>query len=681
LTSQKVSGTTGSTLAFLPLRRRYLWLMSVTLLVAAVLRLAAVGQVPPGLYHDEAYNGLDALKILDGDFSLYFSANNGREPMFIYLIALWVGLLGRSPFAVRLASFAPGLLTIAATYAMARTLFSRRVGLMSAAVLGVTLWHVHLSRVGYRAVLLPLFIALTIWQGALGWRTGRRRYWLAAGALYGLSFYTYMAVRFTPVALFLFGLYCLLTRPGWRKRERLVPLAWAGLTFLLTLAPLILFTFLHPDLVLSRTGQVAIWNPEIHGGDLMGTLVTHTTRTLGMFFLKGDRIWRHNVPWRPVFDPLLGLFFLAGLARAVRGFRRDGALALVVIWTLTLMLPTLLAEDAPHFLRGAGVWPMAALFPALGMDWLMGQGWTVSSRQGWVSALRAGSVVLALLVGLFSTAAAYFGDYAHADQTAYWFESGAVELAADVNGFLGVGWDGERMQHGTPGERQVYIEPLLWENWTAVPFLTAESPTVKLLPLNRGWPAVESGPVAIFVWPYGNWKRVWPMLNAPAEIRVAEGALSQGDRDPQPFTTYRAFYVTPVDSVAPALARFQGGVELVGATMQRTNQGVRVALRWHATARLASEYTVFVHYIRDGQRIGQSDVQPANGHYPTSRWRAGDLINDDHFVTLADPLDVARDQIFVGLYRPDDSQRLDLLDQAGNPAGSFVALPISEILP
>lgn len=666
--------------------RNYLWLLVPILLVAAALRLLCIGQVPPGLYHDEAYNGLDALKVLDGEWPLYFSANNGREPMFIYLVALAVGLLGRSPFAVRLTAFAPGLLTVAASYAMAHTLFSRRVGLLSAAVLSVTLWHVHLSRVGFRAVLLPLFIALAVWQGALGWRTGRRRHWLAAGTLYGLSFYTYMAARFTPCALLLCGLYYL--RPaqrdgqpppgaaphagrggmaGPRRGERHI--LWAALALCVTLAPLMLFTILHPDLILTRSGQVSIWNPAIHGGDFWGTLANHVTRTLGMFFVKGDRIWRHNVPWRPVFDPLLGTFFVVGLWRALRGLRRDPAMAFIVIWTATMMLPTLLAEDAPHFLRGVGVLPLIVLFPALGMDWLL-------RFTGRVSRV-ATSVIL--LVGLVSTATAYFGDYARADVAGYWFEDGAEALAGRSNGFLGSGWDGERMLHGSPGDRQVYLEPGLWETWTAVPFLIAASPAVHLLPTNRAWPAVEEGPAAIFVWPYGNWKRVWPMLNAPAEIRVEEGALSQGDRDPEPFTTYRAFYVTPVGALPPALAQFQAGVELVGAGMWSADQGVRVELRWHATAPLTENYTVFVHYVRDGERIGQGDAQPAGGHYPTSRWRAGDLIHDEHVIIVPVAPDPARDQVLLGFYRPADGQRLDLLDQAGNPANTFFALPVSAI--
>jgi len=648
--------------------------MVLTLLLATALRLPALGRVPPGLYHDEAYNGLDALKILDGDLSLYFAANNGREPLFIYLVALWIGLLGRSPFALRLAAFAPGLLTVAATYAAARALFTRRVGLLSAAVLSVTLWHLHLSRVGFRAVLLPLFIALTLWQGALGWRTGRRRHWLAAGVLYGLSFYTYIAARFTPVALALFGLYLFLTRADARTRQRLASLGWFGLAFLVTLAPLACFTLVHPDLVLGRSDQVSIWNAEINGGDFWGTLARHTVRTLGMFFVKGDRIWRHNVPWRPIFDPLLGAFFLLGLLWALRRFRRDAAMALLVIWTATMMLPTLLAEDAPHFLRGVGLLPLTAVFPALGIDGLL----RIVRRSSRIKpvALHLLPLVI-LLIGLCSSVTAYFGAYARAEMTAYWFEDGAEALAGDINGFLGVGWDGEQMLHEVPGDKRVYVEAALWDTWTALSFLVAESPAVQILPSDQDWPTVEGGPAAIFVWPYGNWKRVWAMLNGPAEISVKEGPLSQGDRDPEPYTTYRVFYIRPIGVVPTPLARFQGGVELLEAPIRLVNGGVRVELRWHATAPLPADYTVFVHYMRDGQRIAQGDAPPAGGHYPTSRWQVGDVIHDEHLVPLLDAPDPARDQIILGLYRPEDDQRIALVDQEGHPDGTFFTLSLN----
>ncbi len=722
------------------------WTVAV-LLVTTALRLVACGEVPPGLYHDEAYHGLDALDILRGHFPLYFPANNGREPLFIYLIALVVGLLGKSPFALRLAAFPIGLLTVAATVAMGRALFSRRVGLLAAAVLAVTLWHVHLSRVGFRAVLLPLFIALTVWQGALGVRraggTGRGeeretrrqggkrqetggqrgrgeqwRHWLAAGVFYGLSFYTYTAARFTLVALAAFGLYLLVVRPAMSHLQSPTSnlQSWRGvglaaLAALVTVAPLAAYAVGHPDVVLGRPGQVSVFNPVIHGGDPWGTLVAHTLRTLGMFFVRGDRIWRHNVPWRPAFDPVLGGAFVLGLLVALRRARQDPAAGFVLVWTAVMSLPTLLAEDAPHFLRSVGVLPVVAILPALGLDWLaLRIGESANRRIGQSSSRklvvgRFVILVFPLLFGLGSTARAYFGDYARDPTTGYWFERGAVALAGRINGFLGVGWDGERMSRGAEeqeskgagADRRAYLDPALWEEWPQVRFLVAAPEAVKVG--LEGEP--QGGSVAVFAWSYGDWQRAWTLLPAPAEVTVEEGPLSQGDRDPEPFTTYLAFFATPPAPAIPALAHFSGGVELLGVEVTPAGEytpplaggdvgggdapplvggdggGVRVRIRWRATAPLAEDYTVFLHYLRDGERITQADSRPAGGHYPTTVWRSGDVVNDDHYVEgIGAPLP-GHDALLFGLWQPESGAMLYLLDEAGNPAGDWIKVSVT----
>src|SRR5258706_2594838 len=77
-----------------------------TVLLAVValggaLRFYQVGTTPPGLYQDEAYNGLDALDILAGSHPIYFPANNGREPLFIYLEAAGVAVFWPTPPALR----------------------------------------------------------------------------------------------------------------------------------------------------------------------------------------------------------------------------------------------------------------------------------------------------------------------------------------------------------------------------------------------------------------------------------------------------------------------------------------------------------------------------------------------------------------------------------------------------
>jgi 4-amino-4-deoxy-L-arabinose transferase-like glycosyltransferase len=673
-------------------RRGMLWGMVAVLLVAAALRLVAFGQVPPGLYHDEAYHGLDALDILQGNLSLYFPANNGREPLFIYLIALAVGLLGRSPFALRLVACFAGLLTVAATAAMGRALFSRRVGLLAGAVLAVTLWHVHLSRVGYRAVLLPLFTALAIWQGAWGIKSGRWQHWLAAGVLYGISFYTYTAVRFTPVALGAFCLYALAIRPPISSPRLRHGVGLAVLALLATLIPLAVYTIGQPDVVLGRLEQVSVFSPAINGGDPWGTLGAHTLRTLGLFFVRGDRIWRHNVPWRPVFDPLLGAAFVLGLLISVRRLRRDPAAGFVLVWTAVMSLPTLLAEDAPHFLRAVGVLPVVALFPALGLNWLAGivksQISNPQSQFGHWSLVIGHLAVLAfLLFSLVSTAWAYFGDYARNSMTAYWFERGATTLAGRVNGFLGVGWDGERMMHGGPGDGRVYLDPWLWEEWPQVRFLIAapEAVTLEL----EGEPCGD--PTAVFVWPYEDWTRAWNLLPSPAEITVEEGPLSQGDRDPEPYTTYLAFFATPPNPATPAQARFSGGVELLGVEVAPAEStapslvgwaggGIRIRLRWRAIEPLAEDYVVFLHYLRDGGLVAQADGRPAEGRYPTMLWHPGDVVNDDHYVEDVGIPIPGRDVLRFGFWQPESGAKLFLLDEAGNPAGDWLDVRVESLI-
>ncbi len=194
-------------------------------------------------------------------------------------------------------------------------------------------------------------------------------HWIAAGALYGASWYTYNAARFTPVAVACLGIYGLLTH-----REEMKRLwrgaVWAGLVALVVLLPLGLYTLGHPDIVLARTGQVSVFSEQINGGHFWQTLGRHTLATLGMFTIRGDRIWRHNVSGRPVWGPALGLAFTIGVGVALARFRRSAAMATVLLWTAAMAVPTLLAEDAPHFLRGVGVLPTAALLPVLGLAWL-----------------------------------------------------------------------------------------------------------------------------------------------------------------------------------------------------------------------------------------------------------------------------------------------------------------------
>jgi len=649
----------------------------VTALAAAV-RIFALGEIPPGLYHDEAFNGLDALGVLAGRWPVYFAANRGREPLFIYVIAATVGLLGRTPGALRLAAALCGTLTIPATYLMARAWFNQRVALLSAAVLATTLWHVHLSRIGFRAVTLPLTTALALWLGARAYHSRHRRDWLLAGLLYGLCFYAYLPARFTPIVLAAFALYLLSTGRG----RRLWPgVAWFAAGTLMTLAPLALYAVGHWDVVMGRPGQVSVFNPLINGGDLWGMLGRQLVGSLGMFFVRGDTIPRHNLPGRPVFDPLLGAAMVWGLARAVLRARREVAPALTLIWVGLMLVPTWLAEDAPHFLRAVGVLPLLATLPALGLDAAMGrleQRW----RHGWAVA----TACTILSIGLAATGWDYFVRYGADPQTGYAFEDAATALAVEANRFVGVGWDGSGLvarsapPPGGGGKGGVYVDSRLWDEWAAIPFLVPETGMVIRLPTAS--PHLEEGAgggTLLLLWPHDEVKARLPrpyidLLPRNARIEVHAGPLARGDLEDAPYTAYVAYAAEPkVQRPAGCLARFGDQIALSGYTVKVDDQEWQVRLEWEALASPLGNYTVFVH-LRDGEQVvAQDDGEPAGGYYPTGLWRKGDVIEDTHVLELPRKW-VSEPQLVVGLYVWTTMERLEVVSPSGKPLGDEFAI-------
>lgn len=646
--------------------------------LAAALRFYALGQLPPGLYHDEAYNGLDALWVLAGARPVFFKANNGREPLFIYLVAASVAVLGRSPLAVRLVSAILGTLTVPATYLMTRALSTRRVALLAAAVTAVAVWPLGLSRVGFRTVAMPLFIALALWQLWSGCRTRRARSFAWGGLFYGLTFYTYLAARFTPVALLACGATVV---AGASSDRKLLPrrglLIFVGIA-LLVAAPLMGYTLTHWDTVAARSYQVSVLNPDINEGHLASILVRHVGRTLLMFTARGDFIPRHNVPHRPVFDPLMGLAFLLGLAVALRHWREPEN-AFVFVWTAVMLLPTVLAEDAPHFLRAVGVLPVLFVLPALGLDAV----WRFVAHRS-SATLATTAVLLALTVSLGATVRDYFFRYAPSQAAYYNFEAGATELATEVNRFLGQGWTGTGPSrlgaYPAPGPqgagRRVYLARRFWEGWASLRFLIPPSPELILVPDQGDPEPLEGDDLLLILWPYEDNATVLRRLPPEVTVQAREGAWERGDLDPKA----RLLYVTvrATKGIAPpgnVSAAFEEGIRLAGYRLDALpGNELRIGLYWQSTSWPSEDYTVFVHVLGPEGLVAQDDARPVQGYYPTSLWRAGDTVLDEHVVSLGEPFDPARHRIVVGLYQLETLERLKVLDDAGHVIGDSVHL-------
>jgi hypothetical protein len=649
---------------------------------AVVLRFFQLGQLPPGLYRDEAYNGLDALEVLAGNHAFYFAGNNGREPLYIYLTAGAVALFGRSALAVRLGAAVIGSLTTLVIYKLAKEWFGQRVGLLSAWLWAITLWPVHLSRIGLRAILLPFFLGLAFWLGTLAYRRQDGRLWLLTGLVYGFSFYTYLAVRFTPLLFILLAVYFFLTqrregakRQGSRgagsrdcgqgsRRARgniLTPIFWlrcgrgSGLfLFVLgtaaVLLPLVFLTWQDPDLILGRAGQVSIFDEAVNHGRFASTLWQHTGQALGMFFWQGDTILRHNPAGRPIFDLLMTLPFLIGVAWCVGHWRHWPAMTLL-LWTAVMAGPTILAADTPHFLRAVGILPAVVVFPALGLVWV-GEGvasgeWRVASggwrvarsrwRGFWGVLLVGGVIGGSLLLTILD-----YGRYSRDPETAYLFEAAASDLAADIS--------------SQAAETVIFVDNRFWSGWPALHFLVDENRVVRFQG-EDGFAGMVGRDTAVYAWPHRSLDYLAQSLPPPALIHSRSGSLARGDLEAQPYPLYVYYHARPAPDW-PVVANFNNLLQLRQATLAPLPASqVQIDLYWSAETAVTQPLITFIHIIGPNGLIAQDDEAPANGRWPW--WQPGLSIHDQHIMNLPEPFN-EDDQVLIGLYDANTQIRLPL---------------------
>jgi 4-amino-4-deoxy-L-arabinose transferase-like glycosyltransferase len=105
---------------------------------------------------------------------------------------------------------------------------------------------------------------------------------------------------------------------------------------------------------------------------------------------------------------------------------------------------------------------------------------------------------------------------------------------------------------------------------------------------------------------------------------------------------------------------FDQVIALTHARVDDQSGAVRVQLLWQSIKPLPRDVTVFVHaYDATGQLVTTGDGPPMKGNFPTSLWQPGDLVLDEHTLALPAGLALNDVQVKVGLYRLEDTLRLE----------------------
>jgi hypothetical protein len=734
-------------------------LLLVTVLVAAFLRLYELDLLPPGLFYDEAYNGLDVRGVLSGaHLPLYFPGNYGREPLFLYLQSAFVALLGYTPYALRLTAAFIGILTIPVVYWAFHTLYTegtedsqraqrenREIILPSAfsvlsasnsapsvtryfwpatiaaAGLAVSYWHVSVSRLGFRAILLPLLSSLAIGCFWRAWTSRRRRDFVWAGVWLGAALYTYTAARVLPLVLLAFilveAVIHLFTRAGHREHrgftERTenteitpspshpfsLPLRGISLTAataLLVAAPLLLTFARDPALLGARTGDISIFT--VSPVDMPGTpaerFLHNVLAVAGNFYVAGDEAVRHNLPGRPVNDLLLATLFTLGLGAALWRSRRP-AMRLLLLWLAVMATPTLFAAQAPHVLRGIGMLPPLALLYGVGGGVILA---VLTRWQRWAA---PGLVILVLAVSGAITFRDYFQRWPTSERFGVEFSIGE-QLAAEA---IAAAWDEIAAGQGLVVPRDLLFTPNVQ---FAVGEITVREPapgeSLDLGALTGVAYLVQAAPPAaqsLYLLHARDGQVVASRLSTPLGLR-SPSAVEQLTQRPaqQVLTAPRAggswptIYAGVLPLTAPELApapirypldaRFSNGLTLVGFDLAPDRIDPEGALQlmtfWRNDApdgKLdVNGFDLFAHLALPDGRIVQKNGG-LGGAWPPERWQPGVVYDDVRRLPLPADAPAGRADVAVGLYDPASPAgmvRIGIVDANGMVGADQVVL-------
>jgi hypothetical protein len=450
------------------IRLRVNWVfiaLAAILLLGSYFRLKDLNLVPREMTSDHVEMLNDAHRLLQGTTEVFFASNGGREAMQFYALALFSQLPGlRLDFlTLKLLGALESIITIPVMYWMAKTVIGERerrlgtlVGLLTAAFVATSYWHVTLSRMGERIVLMPLATALLIIFLTRALRYNRRMDFILAGLALGVGLYTYQAFRMAIVVVAIAGLMALIYY--WRRqqvRRLLLNFAACGIVTFLIFLPLFAFSLENPEHFWLRTsgrlfgdaltqttdenGSIVYRDPTIQEQlaafqQNLPVLVSNMRNALLMYNWRGDVAWIQSFPNAPALDPITsGLFVVGAAAWIGRMFRRRDLFTwLFPVMFLLMLLPSALAIgmpiENPSATRISGTLPLTFMLVALPLAEMARAAWRLIG--GTAGMIVPGLAAIGLVVGSYvANQDTYFVDYNRMYiDSSYPYSAGAVYL-------------------------------------------------------------------------------------------------------------------------------------------------------------------------------------------------------------------------------------------------------------
>jgi len=329
-----------------------------TLLVLAVMalvlffRVYRLSDVPSQMISDHAEKLWDVGDVLNGQTSIFFPRNTGREFFQFYLTAAIILLFktGLTFLSLKIGTVLAGLVTLFYIYLLGREIGGKRVGLLALTFAGIAYWPNVISRYGLRFPLYPLFYAPALYYLIWALRTRNRHGFILSGLFLGLGLHGYSPFRMVPfIILLAVGLYL------WHKQSEGYRLQTIWGLFTLVIMAFIVFLPLarymteNPDMVLYRAmTRVGDFERPLAAAPWQ-IFLQNLRNSLTMFSWDDGEVWPISIPHRPVLDVVTSVFFHLGvLLMIIRYIRQRHWVDVFTLVSIPmLMMPSILSLAFP----------------------------------------------------------------------------------------------------------------------------------------------------------------------------------------------------------------------------------------------------------------------------------------------------------------------------------------------
>ena len=400
---------------------------------------------PPGIWGDDAINGLLALDVLAGKitspFQLVVHSLSVFHALTNYTIAGAFWLLGPGPVALRVPGLIAGGLAVPLLYGVVSPLFGSRVALVAALFFATSPLQLNHDKVFLQVVLGEFFLLLGMCALVRG-VVGSRR-WLIplAGAPLALCLYTYHSAKIAPFIAVIFMLACRLKGDP-PRRPPLVEVAGLCAVLLLCSLPAIVGYAHQPAALTARASGVALW-PVLRATGSLLPLWDSIWRTLMIFhYQQGPQYHWFGIGSDPALTLVPAFLVVHGTVESLRRWREPRHM-LLLGWLIVGLVPGFLSTGAPRVYRVLLASPPLYVWAALPVVQLYECAAHAAPRWRW---LRGVAALIVLSVPLID-----FNYYFYRVYTSRVFRTfqatRLVEMARTLKA-LGPGWTGYVIAEG-----------------------------------------------------------------------------------------------------------------------------------------------------------------------------------------------------------------------------------------